>query len=244
MATHRGPADRLRPPEAQGGRALHPRPGPATSTTSQLPGMLHGAVLRSPVAHARIVSIDTSAAAAAPQGPGRHHRQGPRGARARVDADAVRGHAGRARHRQGALPGPGGRVRRRRRPLRRARRARADRRRVRACCPRSSTPARRSTPTPRSSATTSRARPTTTSSTGSRATARRPTRCSRTPTSSSPRTCSTRASHPAPMETCGVDRRHGPGRRQAHALRAPRRRRTRTARSTRSSPGCPSTRSA
>ena len=31
-----------------------------TSTTSQLPGMLHGAVLRSPLAHARIVSIDTS----------------------------------------------------------------------------------------------------------------------------------------------------------------------------------------
>ena len=28
----------------------------------QLPGMLHGAVLRSPVAHARIVSIDTTAA--------------------------------------------------------------------------------------------------------------------------------------------------------------------------------------
>ena len=30
-----------------------------------LPGMLHMAILRSPVAHARIVSIDTSAAAAA-----------------------------------------------------------------------------------------------------------------------------------------------------------------------------------
>ena len=28
----------------------------------QLPGMLHGAILRSPVAHARIVSIDASAA--------------------------------------------------------------------------------------------------------------------------------------------------------------------------------------
>src|SRR5262245_66144921 len=28
----------------------------------RLPGMLHGAILRSPVAHARIVSIDTSAA--------------------------------------------------------------------------------------------------------------------------------------------------------------------------------------
>src|SRR5215212_6655986 len=33
----------------------------------QLPGMLHGAVLRSPVAHARIVSIDTSAALQHPQ---------------------------------------------------------------------------------------------------------------------------------------------------------------------------------
>jgi carbon-monoxide dehydrogenase large subunit len=33
----------------------------------QLPGMLHGAVLRSPVAHARIVSIDTSAAQAHPK---------------------------------------------------------------------------------------------------------------------------------------------------------------------------------
>ena len=28
----------------------------------RLPGMLHGAVLRSPLAHARIVSVDTSAA--------------------------------------------------------------------------------------------------------------------------------------------------------------------------------------
>jgi carbon-monoxide dehydrogenase large subunit len=33
----------------------------------QLPGMLHGAVLRSPVAHARILSIDTSAALAHPK---------------------------------------------------------------------------------------------------------------------------------------------------------------------------------
>src|SRR5690242_17771022 len=33
----------------------------------KLPGMLHGAILRSPVAHAKIVSIDTSAAAAHPQ---------------------------------------------------------------------------------------------------------------------------------------------------------------------------------
>src|ERR1700674_2370082 len=33
----------------------------------QLPGMLHGAILRSPVAHARIKSIDTSAAEAHPK---------------------------------------------------------------------------------------------------------------------------------------------------------------------------------
>src|SRR3954453_17148517 len=33
----------------------------------KLPGMLHGAILRSPLAHARIVSIDTSAAVAHPK---------------------------------------------------------------------------------------------------------------------------------------------------------------------------------
>ena len=33
----------------------------------KLPGMLHGAILRSPVAHAKIVSIDTSAAQAHPK---------------------------------------------------------------------------------------------------------------------------------------------------------------------------------
>ena len=38
-----------------------------TSTTCELPGMLHGAILRSPYAHARIVSIDTSAAEAHPK---------------------------------------------------------------------------------------------------------------------------------------------------------------------------------
>ena len=57
------------------------------------------------------------------------------------------------------------------------------------------------------------------------------------------RTCSTRASHPAPMETCGIGRRHGPGHRQAHdlvhhpgAARPPHA-------STRWWPACPSTRS-
>ena len=41
-----------------------------------LPGMLHGAVLRSPHAHARIVSIDTAAAEAMPGRQGGRHRQG------------------------------------------------------------------------------------------------------------------------------------------------------------------------
>ena len=43
-----------------------------------LPGMLHGAVLRSPYAHARIVSIDTSRRRGPPQGEGRHHRRAAR----------------------------------------------------------------------------------------------------------------------------------------------------------------------
>ena len=108
----------------------------------QLPGMLHLAILRSPVAHARIVSIDTSAAAGAPEGQGGRHRRDAGRAGAGLDADAVQRRAGRAGHRQGALPGPGGRLRRRRGPVRRAGRARADRRRVRDPRARSSTSAR------------------------------------------------------------------------------------------------------
>jgi carbon-monoxide dehydrogenase large subunit len=49
-----------------------------------LPGMLYGAILRSPYAHARIKSIDVAA-----QGQGRHHRQGPRAPEAGVDADSL-----------------------------------------------------------------------------------------------------------------------------------------------------------
>ncbi len=39
-----------------------------------MPGMLHGAILGSPYAHARIVSIDTSAAEAHPKVQRGHHR--------------------------------------------------------------------------------------------------------------------------------------------------------------------------
>ena len=98
----------------------------------RLPGMVHGAILRSPFAHARILSIDTSRGARA-TGRGRGgHGQGPRDARARLDADDLVRHPGGARRRQGPLPGPGGRVRDRDRRVHRPRRAPADRRRVRA----------------------------------------------------------------------------------------------------------------
>src|SRR5262245_9464315 len=53
-----------------------------------LPGMLHLALLRSPLPHARIVNIDTSAAAAARCRRGRD-RRGARRARPRLDADPV-----------------------------------------------------------------------------------------------------------------------------------------------------------
>jgi carbon-monoxide dehydrogenase large subunit len=52
-----------------------------------------------------------------PEGQGRLHRRRPRGPRAGVDADDVGRHPGRARHGQGALPGPGGGLRRRGGPL-------------------------------------------------------------------------------------------------------------------------------
>ena len=74
-----------------------------------LPGMLHLAILRSPFAHARINSIDTSRRAGAAGRRRRRHRRAAGAAQPRLDADALRRHAGRARDRQGALPGPGGR---------------------------------------------------------------------------------------------------------------------------------------
>ena len=62
----------------------------------------------------------------------RRHRRAHGAAQPRLDADALRRHAGRARHRQGALPGPGGRGGGRRVGLHRQGRVRADRRGLRA----------------------------------------------------------------------------------------------------------------
>ena len=97
-----------------------------------LPGMLHLEFLRSPFAHARITSIDTSRGRRAPGRRRRRHGRAAGAAQPRLDADALRRHAGRARHRQGALPGPGGRGVIAETPYIAQGRARADRRRLRA----------------------------------------------------------------------------------------------------------------
>ena len=97
-----------------------------------LPGMLHMEILRSPLAHARITSIDTSKAYADPRRTAGAHRRDDGDPQPRLDADAQLRHPGRAGHRQGALPGPGGRLRHRRRPLHRQGRLRGDPGRVRA----------------------------------------------------------------------------------------------------------------
>ena len=97
----------------------------------KLPGMVYGALLRSPYAHAQDRLDRHLARAGASQRSRRRHGQGPGDARARLDADHLLRHAGRAGRRQGAVPGPGGRVRDRDRRVLRQRRALADRRRVR-----------------------------------------------------------------------------------------------------------------
>ena len=101
-----------------------------------LPGMLHLAILRSPYAHARINSIDVICGPSTSEGQGRRHRGRSRREGPGVDADAVQRRAGRPRHRQGAVPGPGGGLRRRRGSLLGARRAGAHRCRLRARLPR------------------------------------------------------------------------------------------------------------
>ncbi len=78
-----------------------------------LPDMLHMEILRSPLAHARIKSIDASKAWDIPgRSPGAHRRDDGH-PQPGLDADAVLRHTGRAGHRQGAVPGPGSRLRHR-----------------------------------------------------------------------------------------------------------------------------------
>ena len=197
------------------GRPASSRARATTSTTTCCPGMLHMAILRSPVAHARINEHRHVGGGRARRRRRRRHRRAARAAQPRVDADAVGRHAGRARHRQGAVPGPGGRGGGRHRPLHRRGRARADRRRLRDPARHHDARSRR-WPTARcSSATRRRARPTTSSTSGRRATPPRPTPRSPRPTGSSSLETLYPRSHPAPLETCGMPRRrqlgHRPG---------------------------------
>ena len=208
----------------------------------QLPGMLHLAILRSPVAHARIVSIDTSAAEAHPKVKAVVTGAMLAEQRAGLDADPVQRRAGGAGHRQGPLPGPGGRLRRRRGPVRGPGRARADRRRVRH-------PAARHRRPPG-------ARP------GRAGDPRRPRGQDRQPLlrlgdrrrgrhrgGVRPGRRRGQPGHRLPAGAPGADGdlRRGRRLRPRSTASSPsgrrRRRRTRTARSTRSSPACPSTRS-
>ena len=135
-----------------------------------------------------------------------------------MDADPVERRAGRAGHRQGALPGPGGRVRRGRGPLLGPRRARADRRRLRDAPAGDRRAQGARAPTPRSSATTSRARPTTTASTGRPATRRPPNAVFESGRRGGHRGHRLPARAPGADGDVRVRRRLRPGRRQAHAL--------------------------
>ena len=97
-----------------------------------LPGMLHMEILRSPLAHARITLDRHQQGLGHPRRPPGADRRDDGDPQPGLDAHAVLRHPGRAGHRQGALPGPGGRLRHRRRPLHRQGRLRGDRRRLRA----------------------------------------------------------------------------------------------------------------
>ena len=134
-------ADGLRPDDPQGRRPLHPRQGQLRRRRQPARHAARGDPAQ-PV-RARQDRLDRhQGRRGASEGQGRHHRRGAGDAGPGVDADAVLRHAGRARHRQGALPGPGGRVRRRRGPLLGPRRARTHRRRIRGRCRPSSTPSK------------------------------------------------------------------------------------------------------
>ena len=98
----------------------------------KLPGMVLRRAAAQPLC-ARQDRLDRHLPGAGPPQRGRRrHRQGPGDAGPGLDADHLLRHAGRAGRRQGALPGPGGRVRDRDRRVLGQRRAAADRRRVRA----------------------------------------------------------------------------------------------------------------
>ena len=120
-----------REPQAGRGQPLHPGQGQLHRRHQAARHAAHGDPAQP--AGARPDHVDRHQQGVGDPGrpPGADRRDdGP--AQPGLDADALLRHPGRAGHRQGALPGPGGRVRRRRRPVHRQGRLRGDRRRVRA----------------------------------------------------------------------------------------------------------------
>ena len=204
--------------------------------------MLHLAILRSPIAHGRILSVDISAAEAHPKVKlvvtGAMLAERGLAWMPTLSDDVQAG----ARHRQGPLPGAGGRLRRRRGSVRGPGRPGAHRRRVRTAAGRRERP--------------HRARPVRTGD------PRRPRRQDRQPLlrlgdrrqgghrrGLRPRGRGGQPGHglsAGPSGAAGDVRCGGRLRRRSRARSRcgpPRRHRTRIARCTRSSPACPSTRS-
>ncbi len=116
---------------ARRGRPVHPRRRQLHRRHPPARDAVHGDPAE-PV-RAREAGRDRRLGGAGARGRDRgRHRRADGTAQPRVDADAFGGHGGGARHRQGAVPGPGGRGGDRDRPLRREGRPRADRCRLRA----------------------------------------------------------------------------------------------------------------
>ncbi len=86
----------------------------------KLPGMLFGAIVRSPYAHARIKSINKAKALAVPGRRRGAHRRRSEAGEAALDAHARRRRAGGAGGQEGLLPDAGSRDGDRQRPLRAA----------------------------------------------------------------------------------------------------------------------------
>ena len=119
-----------REPPPGRGRAVRPRPRPLRRRHPPARHAAHGDPAQP--AGARPDRLDRHVEGLGDPGrPAGAHRRDDGPAQPRLDADALLRHPGRARHRQGALPGPGGVRRRRRRPVHRQGRVRGDRRRVR-----------------------------------------------------------------------------------------------------------------
>ena len=225
--------------QAQGGRPLHPRARATTSTTSCCPACCtwRSSAARTPT-RASSRSTPRGRQAHARRGRGRH-RRAARAAQARLDADALRRHAGGARDRQGALPGPGGRLRHRRDEVHRRGRRGAGRASTTSCCQAITTPQQAIAPArrdPRREGGPDR-QPDLPLGGGRQGGDRRGVRASR-PRSSSLDTFYPRC-HPSPLETCGCVADVNPATGQRDDLHDVSRRRTRIARCSRIVAGLP-----